>query len=264
VGGLVEYPRGKGGIVLANLFFKDAEEVPANGLKKRAVLAAILRNLGAPFGGGKTVIAGAALDGTPIDLSKHATQYRDERGWFGDPKFTFKDLPVGEQRLAGVDYRIYEFRTSPVPTCLMLAGPDLPNPLPKEIRGIPVERKADALFFLHTARIAQRRNREELRDGREFEILRYVVHYADGKTETVPVRAEVDVEDAKVEEPQALPGAQLAWTRPYAGTEYHAALYALQWTNPRPEAEIVSFDMLPGSSDRGTVALIAVTAAVAR
>ena len=48
VGGLVEYPCGPGGIVLANLLFKDTEEVPANALKKRSVLASILRNLGAP------------------------------------------------------------------------------------------------------------------------------------------------------------------------------------------------------------------------
>jgi hypothetical protein len=262
-GGLVEYPRGRGGIVLANLLFKDREEVPANALKKRSVLAAILRNLGAPFGGGKSVIAGARLNYAPIDLSKHATQYRTERGWFGDAKFTLKDLPVDRQQLAGVTYDIYEFRTSPVPTCLMLAGARLPNQLPNEIKGIPVNRQADALFFLQTARVNQRRNRDELKKGLRLEILRYVIHYADGQDETVPVYAEQDVDDYKVKQPQPLPGAQLAWTRPYEGTEYQAAVYAQQWNNPRPGVEILSFDMLPGVSNRGTVALLAVTAASA-
>ena len=33
-GGLVEYPRGAGGIVLANLLFKDTEEVPVNAVEE--------------------------------------------------------------------------------------------------------------------------------------------------------------------------------------------------------------------------------------
>jgi beta-galactosidase len=260
-GGLVEYPRGAGGIVLANLLFKDAEEVPVNAAKKRRVLASILRNLGAPFGGGKTVIAGAPLAYWPIDISGHATQYRTERGWFGDARFTLKDLPVGEQKLAGVTYDIYEFRTSPVPTCIMLAGPRVPGQLPKEVKGIAVNRKADALFFLHTARIDQRRKEREQKQGQQSEMVRYVIHYADGQDEVVPIFAEVDIDDYRVQQPQPLPGAQLAWTKPYEGTEFHAAVYAKQWNNPRPDVEVRSLDVLPGDSPRGTAALLAVTAA---
>ena len=137
----------------------------------------------------------------------HATQYRTERGWFGDARFTLKDLPVGEQKLAGVTYDIYEFRTSPVPTCIMLAGPRVPGQLPKEVKGIAVNRKADALFFLHTARIDQRRNEQEKKQGQQYEIVRYVVHYADGQDELVPIVAEVDIDDYRVQQPQPLPGA---------------------------------------------------------
>ena len=57
IGGLVAYPRGKGGILLCNLLFKDNEELPVNGIKKRSALASLLRNLGAPFGGGRPIIA---------------------------------------------------------------------------------------------------------------------------------------------------------------------------------------------------------------
>lgn len=49
LGGIVRYPQGKGGVVLVNLAFKDKEAVPENGLKKRSILAAILRNLNATF-----------------------------------------------------------------------------------------------------------------------------------------------------------------------------------------------------------------------
>jgi hypothetical protein len=34
------------------------------------------------------VIAGNNLQYTPIDISKQANQYRNERGWFGDANFT--------------------------------------------------------------------------------------------------------------------------------------------------------------------------------
>ena len=101
VGGLMQYARGDGGIVLCNLLLKDAEAVPANAAKKRAILATILRNLQAPFAGGQSVIPGAGLAYTPIDLSKQCNQFRNERGWFGDPKTTFADLPTGDQAFAG-------------------------------------------------------------------------------------------------------------------------------------------------------------------
>ena len=78
IGGLVEYPRGKGGILLCNLLFKDNEELPVNGIKKRSVLASLLRNLGAPFGGGRPIIAGASLAYAPVALDKHANQFRTE------------------------------------------------------------------------------------------------------------------------------------------------------------------------------------------
>ncbi|MBC8136117.1 MAG: hypothetical protein H8F28_09550, partial [Fibrella sp.] len=54
VGTLMEYPRGAGGIVLSNILFKETEENPENGVKKQRVLGTILRNLKAPFGGGKS------------------------------------------------------------------------------------------------------------------------------------------------------------------------------------------------------------------
>jgi hypothetical protein len=259
-GGLVEYPRGPGGIVLVNLLFQDTEEVPANALKKRNVLAAILRNLGAPFGGGRAVIAGARLACTPIDISKHATAYRTERGWFGDARFTLKDLPAGKQQLAGVTFDIYDFPTSPVPTCIMLAGPNLPDMLPKDVRAIPVNQHADALFFLHTARIDQRRNNQEKKEGQQYDLVHYVVHYADGQELTIPIVGELDIDDYRVEEPRALPGAQLAWTRPYEGTPYHAAVYSKQWNNPRPNIEIQSIDVLPVENPRGGGAVLAITA----
>ena len=264
VGAMMAYPRGKGGLVLCNLLFQDKEEVPENVGKKRTILAAVLRNLKAPFAGGKTIIAGARLNYHPIDLSKQANQYRNEKGWFGDARHTFKDLPTGKHTFAGVPFSVYDFPTSPVPTVIMLGGPGVPNKLAEQVRGIGVNRKADALFFLHAARIDRRRTAEQVKKGERFELFRYVVHYADGKTAEVPIYAEIDVEDYRQKAPAAIRGAQVAWTRRYEVSDLSAVAYARQWNNPRPDAVIKSIDVVYGKERCGVPAVLAITTATAQ
>ncbi|MDQ2798332.1 MAG: hypothetical protein M3Y13_01665, partial [Armatimonadota bacterium] len=264
IGAMMDYPKGKGGIVLCNVKYKDAESVPENADKKRLILSTILRNLDAPFAGGKSIIAGANLEYHPVDISKQANQYRTERGWFGDKAFTFADLPTGKHVFGGVSYNVYDFATSPVPTAIMLGGNGIPNNLPDHVDGIPVGRKADALFFLQAARIDQRRNRDELRDNRKFEMADYVVHYADGQTVKVPIYSEISVYNYQQETPTALPGAQIAWTKPYADGKSSAVAYSMQWNNPRPAVAIQTIDLVYGPDRRGVPALLAVTAANAR
>ncbi len=263
VGGLMAYDKGKGGILLFNLLFKDTEAVPVNAAKKRTIFATLLRNLKAPFAGGKTVIAGAAgLAYQPVDIGKQANQYRNERGWFGDKNFTFGALPTGKQTFAGVPFTIYDFPTSPVPTAIMLGGPNVPSNLPDAVRGIPVRRKADALFFLQAARLDKRRDEREKREGKKHEMARYVITYEDGKTEIVPVLAEINVDDYRQKTPAALPGAQLGWTRPYPNTDQNAVAYVQQWNNPRPAVAIESVDLEYGPDrQRGVPVLLALTAA---
>ena len=263
IGGLMFYPRGKGGLVLSNLLFKETEEQPTNAARKRNVLATILRNLKAPFAGNKTIIAGA-LSYQTIDISSKANGYRTERGWFGDGNFTLKDLPTGNQRLAGVDFLIYEFPTSPVPTAIMLGGQNVSGNLPERVEGIPLKTKADALFFLHTARLDARRNNDEVRDNRKFEMARYVVHYADGQSVDVPIFAEINIEDFRQKTPQSLPSAQLAWSKPFANSDQSASAFSMQWNNPRPDVEIARVDLTYGNDRRGVPVLLAITAAKVR
>jgi hypothetical protein len=131
----------------------------------------------------------------------------------------------------------------------------------QEVKGIPVGRKADALFFLHTARMDARRSEQERRENKKYEMARYTVNYADGQSVTVPIYAEIDIDDFKQKTPQALPGASIAWTRPYAGTEYSAVAYTRQWNNPRPDVEIKSVDFGYGPDRRGVPVLLAISAA---
>ncbi len=103
-------------------------------------------------------------------------------------------------------YNIHEFATSPVPTVVMLGGPGVPNNLNTEVKGIPVNRKADALFFLQAARIDRRRSAQEVQEKKAYEIARYVVHYADGKDESVPILSEIDVDDYRQRSPAPAAG----------------------------------------------------------
>ena len=245
---MMAYSTGSGGEVLCNVLFQDRESVPANQAKKRTILATLLRNLKAPFGGEKTIVAGANLQYQPVDISKCCTQFRDDRGWFGDKKFTFKDIPFGPQKFAGVRYEIFEQGTSIVPSVIMLAGNGIPGKLPAEVKGIPVNKKADALFFLHTCRLDQRRNDRDIKEGKKFELARYVVNYADGQTMDIPIFAEIDIHEYKQKDaPQQIPGAQLAWTQAYEGAGFCAAAYSKQWLNPRPDVEIKSLDIVYGA-----------------
>lgn len=260
LGGLMQYGKGAGGVVLCNLNFQENEAVPLNKTKKRNILATLLRNLKASFAGGKTVIAGANLTCTPIDIHTKATTYKDERGWFGDKTRTFAGLPAGVSKMAGVKFDIYEMPTSPVPQVLMPAGSGIPGNLPAQITGIPVNCKADALFFLHTARMGTRMNEKDRRERKAPVMFKYVVHYADGQSVEVPIRAEIDIENYVQKTPAAIPGAQIAWTRPYENSNEQAVAYAKQWNNPRPEAEIRTVDLIPVEASRGTPVLLALTA----
>ena len=143
----------------------------------------------------------------------------------------------------------------------MLGGPGVPNNLPDAVTGIEIGQKADALFFLQTARVDKPPSDEERREGAKVEIARYVVHYEDGTSASIPITAEVNVDSYKQTSPRALSGAELAWVKPYTGTEFSAVVYCLQWTNPRPDEPIVTVDLTYPETRRGVPALLALTAA---
>ena len=125
--------------------------------------------------------------------------------------------------MAGVDYQVYDFPTSPVPTVVMFSGPQVPGRLPAVVKGIPVHRQADALFFLMAARIDRQRSPDEIKQGKQFELARFVIHYQGGQKVDMLLFAEVTLGNYRQKTPgNAVPGAQIAWTHLYAGTEESA------------------------------------------
>ena len=138
---------------------------------------------------------------------------------------------------------VRDFKTSPLPACIMLSGNGVKGRMPEAVEGIPVGRKADALFFLHTFR----QDEGVEADDQEKEppaVFEYVVHYADGKTAEVPVKYGRGVGNWMADKPQGLPEAAVAWAAPLTKDAGRSAVvYQMQWTNPRPEVEIQSIDI---------------------
>jgi beta-galactosidase len=277
IGGLMRYRRGKGGIVLNQLNILEREKLPLNKTKKANITKVLLANIGAVFAGTKTVVAGAGLQYEPVqipDARFNAFVNRQGRPrWFPGPGDVSK-IPVGNQTYANVDYHLSDFSTSPVPTVFMLKGRGS-EVEETEIKGIPVGKNADAVFFLHTFNPSgsiggwQRQYDQASERGRALPeppiVFQYVIHYVDGERAIVPVVWKKGVERWFSDAPSALPSAAVAWTGPLAGEE-QAVVYSMQWNNPRPDAAIVSIDIVssPDGQKWGAPAVFAITTARAR
>jgi len=244
VGGLVKYRMGPGGVLLNQVRVLEAEANPVNAEKKQTIVATLLRNLGAVFAGERTIIPGANLAYNPVPLGEKCNQFlTGDKGWLsGQPDLAH--FPVGENTLAGVTYEVRDFKTSPLPSCVMLAGRDAKGTLPNSVEGIAVGRKADVLFFLHAFHQTEDWRPNDQEKNNPPAVFKYVVHYADGKTAAVPVLYSRGVGHWITAKPQGLPGAAVAWAAPFPrDAERQAVVYQMQWSNPRPGEKITSIDI---------------------
>jgi len=276
VGGLVGFENGKGGIFLNQIKFMEDEPLQENDGKKVALMGTILQNMGVGTASSKVAVAGVNIKYEPIDISGFCNCFLTERagktGWFGRKGRDLSRLPLGENVFADVKYHVIDFSTSPVPDCIMLGGlRGSPSGLVNEIKGIKVGKKADVLFFLHTANLTRPLNdRERSRIGasrNEFklpQVARYVLNYADGERLEVPVVLEKHIAHWLQIEPVDLEGAAAAWDAKLSDDEdRRAVLYSMKVNNPRSDIEIVSIDILPGVDDEGNITNRAVPAILA-
>ncbi len=148
----------------------------------------------------------------------------------------------------------------------MLDGPLAHGKLPKAVKGLRANCKADVLFFLHTFYQTAPTWALLPRDRPPAMVFKYVVHYADGKTAEVPVRFSQGVDNWTTKSPAGLKDAALAWAAPFPGDKSgeQAVLYSLAWTNPWPKEIIAGIDLVREGADGdggGTPVLLAITAA---
>ena len=275
VGGLMKYKVGRGGILLNQLRINDRELNPANAVKKSTIVKTLLANTGATFSGGKTVVVGGNIRYEPVKIADSAfnayVHRRGTPGWFkgnGD----MSAMPVGAQTFAKVDFHLGDFSTSPVPSVFMLGCRS--NPVKDQaIKGIRIGRRADALFFLHTAQAERdtanwERNwndpRRRKRAGERPTIFRYVVHYADGDSREVPVCWKHDIGPWLTSSPKEMPNAALAWVGEVAQArkDEQVAAYVMQWTNPKPDVPLEGVDIVGIEEGKwGAPAVFAITTA---
>ncbi|NOU36164.1 MAG: hypothetical protein HOO88_05300 [Kiritimatiellaceae bacterium] len=263
IGGLIEYPRGKGGIILNQYVFRPQESNPVNAEKKRTLLASLLRNLGADFGGQKTAVAGFNLVYQPLSLEGAANLYLTTvQGWSakgGD----LSGLPRGENTFAGVRYQIRDFSTSPLESGVTLKHPKLKSNAESETVTIPVNTKADSLFFLHT--FLQTKEWKSTKNDDEAPVLfQYVVSYEDGTKLPIEITLNSNVSNWLQANPSALSNAEAAWIGPAASEGgSRPTLYQFQWNNPQPAKQIVSVELsyAEKGKDFGAPVLLGLTTA---
>jgi len=260
IGGLIKYPRGEGGVVVNQYRIAGSESNPLNRVKKETVTGTILRNLGAPFSGSGAVIAGSNLEYTPISMEEVANLYlQKDQGFPRNPDLS--SLPLGKQTFEDVDFLIRDFSTSPLESAVTLKHPRLKSNAESDSVEITVDRKADALFFLHSHIWQGREWTPNRRNPEPPVVFQYRVTYDDGSETVIPIQITRSVEDYAKPSPQALPEAALAWQD--IDEKDSRAVYTFQWNNPNSDKTIKSVTLEYGEegNKKGIPVLFALTAA---
>ncbi|HUT32273.1 MAG TPA: hypothetical protein VNE39_02230 [Planctomycetota bacterium] len=134
---------------------------------------------------------------------------------FGVPnpgKFLFTGLRVGEQAIGGVPFQLIDPGKNQGKGLVVLHSPRAPAniPWPKQVE-IPVKQQGKRLFFLGNVTGWQP---DDEGAGDWGAVAEYVVHYADGQTQTVPLISGRTADD---------------WASPPVATEAHCGLKGEPW-----------------------------------
>jgi len=195
----------------------------------------------------------AGADAKLIDLTNYYTLAlnEDASGNFG---YTLSSLPRGVQRIGNIDYDLRGV--------VQVSGQQLvtaKRDFPETVKGMRVRLKCQKLCFLGATQWSE---------DRGVQIGTYVVHYINGDKEEIPIRYGMDVRDWFTRRnPATRPAANARppvpaaiWTsadKDKAGVEY--SLFEKRWTNPNPDLEIVSIDLVSAMTNAAPF-LVAITA----
>jgi hypothetical protein len=147
------------------------------------------------------------------------------------------ELPRGEQVLGGVRFRIGD-------TIIRLASTNLTT-APKQVEGIPVDRKVARLYLLHSN---QWGSPDSAPDGTK--IGQYEVHYEDGSSASIPIVYGQDVRDWwNFDGGRPVTRGRVVWTGSNRASELEQyrttlRLYLGVWENPHPENKVTGIDFV--------------------
>ncbi len=172
-------------------------------------------------------------DARLIDLSAHYNAALNE-SWHkgGMSNNSLKDLPTGKQTFDGTSFDVRGI--------IQLSGrqaeQELSVQFPKEATDIAVQRKVQKIHFLHGCGWPSPQGTA---------VGRFVIHYGNGQTRSVPIVYGVDVRDWWLSEDDASDSqANVVWT----GTNHAApdgppiGICKTTWDNPLPSVEIDHID----------------------
>jgi endonuclease YncB( thermonuclease family) len=172
-------------------------------------------------------------------------------GWSNQGQNDMRNLPAGYQSFARVGY----FVSAPKSAVVLCSANAENTGLPKEVLGIPVNRPADALFFLHAMA------------WWGLDVWQYRVNYADGTSVEIPIRGERHVLDWFTDpvswtDELARHNTVAAWTGTN-GIGQKVTVYCYEWQNPHPEKDIRTVDFVtdPKSGYAPVPILVGLTAA---
>lgn len=188
--------------------------------------------------------------------------------WFQAGRYgaDLRHMPKGEQSFAGIRWYVEPDRLTSEPTLLVLKGTGSESEA--EAIAVPVGRKADTLALLHTYSPGPALRRLWEDEERDEPVVLYTckVNYSDGASRRVPIRWDRQIRQWRHwGTPGRLPEARLAWTireKRRGGHRGWLAVYAFEWENPRPEAEIASVELVSANTaeaDYGAPAVLALS-----
>ena len=174
---------------------------------------------------------------TFVDLSPRGTEFlADGPGGMGND---LSRLTRGVRQMEDLFFRIGD--------SIAHAQGQMRGDLPSEIKGIKVGGRGQVLHLLHATQMGA---------APGTEVGAYVVHYADGSTERIPLVYGRDIVDwyswQRPGVQDAPTGARVVWTGSNDSTELNQGLkirlVAQTWTNPHPEKEIATLDIVSANT----------------
>ncbi|MEY4385416.1 MAG: hypothetical protein RLY20_699 [Verrucomicrobiota bacterium] len=183
-----------------------------------------------------------------LDLTTNYNAALAESWWTEIGEANLAALPQGLQTFGGVRFDV----RGVIRLCSQVKE-DFGRKFPGRVEGIRVDAKCRQLHFLHG-------NFWKTTNGAE--VVRYIVHYADGTTAEVPLVYGRDVGlSACTNRPDVEnPGARVAWSCFDARRGHTQRLFLTSWRNVKPEVAIATLDAV--SNHRVFVTPVLVAASI--
>lgn len=185
-----------------------------------------------------------------VDLSAHYTSPLDN-DWLVSTSVNLQALPKGIQTFAGTrfDVRgIVQLASTELLTQSTLSDQEKARQYPRAAEGIPVKLKAARIHFLQASAWSA---------GNGEKVGEYVVHFADGQKQSIPLLYQHSLIDWWVKTATDKPSnAEIAWHGSHKKSE--VSLFKYTWTNPSPQKAIDKIDFVSAMT-KAAPFLVAVT-----